>query len=394
MSHDQAGGSEALYKETLERLWGEYEGGAQALRTLLTGLLLFVIAFLAFLAYPYVAIQGSLAALERRVDQAKRDKESLNVQLAKLQQVDASVDALAESGRAKLREQVGAWYAERVSDEIMTAKARAAMLALWKDMQKQVEELVRPAAVDWKRADANVLKYLDEHPEFWQSYAQKGETVDQLDRAINGVIGPLRESCAARAGEIETKITSMNAEVEDRRKARDEQAKRFKDINSPLGNLPIGLGESILVFPLIVAFGFVASAFRLQRLVRLSSEIETVYRVRDQAGKIITDDRLELMAPMSGVEWLRLRGGRLRLAVMILPALIFSAGVGIVLYSWSLSRELLAVPGSGIVYSMLYIAALGAMIFAGMKTNAQLVIFGRSFDGRQPQGSGTTSAAI
>jgi hypothetical protein len=78
------------------------------------------------------------------------------------------------------------------------------------------------------------------------------------------------------------------------------------------------------------------------------------------------------MAPFSGIEWLQHRAGSLRIALTAMPVLVYLVAVGIVLYSWSLSNDLLSVPGAGALYSVSYLVAGCAVIYAWLATDRQL----------------------
>ena len=76
---------------------------------------------------------------------------------------------------------------------------------------------------------------------------------------------------------------------------------------------------------------------------------------------------------------------------MSVPLIVFLVGVGIVLYSWRLSKDLLSVPGTGVLYSVLYVLSAGAMLYAWLTTDQQLRVSIRPSNPRQGTNLGETA---
>ena len=105
--------------------------------------------------------------------------------------------------------------------------------------------------------------------------------------------------------------------------ARLEEMKGLQDIQTPFGPLPIGLNEMVLLFPVLLAAGFVLCASLSSESLTLRQEFHRLSRERDPEGMFFDDERIALVAPV-WVDPQRPWGHRVyRAAVLALPVAVF-----------------------------------------------------------------------
>lgn len=184
---------------------------------------------------------------------------------------------------------------------------------------------------------------LEQNPEFWRRYSGKlafyGGFDEKIDRfwAIHGSgiekQGQVLNEEIIRFQQTKAEFDSVLAEL----KTRETQvANRLNQIEFPFGKLPIGLNESIAVFPIILAIGFLMLAMLLRDTIQLRKSFHLLYQRKDPNKQILTDEQIMLIAPV----WLDpLKPGRknfISLIILSIPFLIFIVSCIMILYSWTI----------------------------------------------------------
>jgi hypothetical protein len=122
--------------------------------------------------------------------------------------------------------------------------------------------------------------------------------------------------------ELQKARESMDPELENV-VARLEEMKGLQDIQTPFGQLPIGLNELVLLFPVLLAAGFVLCASLFSESLKLRQEFHRLSRGRDPEGMFFDDERIALVAPV-WVDPLQPSGHRVyRGAILALPLAVF-----------------------------------------------------------------------
>ena len=146
-------------------------------------------------------------------------------------------------------------------------------------------------------------QHIVDNPTFWHTFRGKSgmavklkSEIETLWKALSTRMAPVIEGLDERismAKKQRSKLKLENAALVEQRK---ELNKRLKRIQSPIGNLPIGLTESVLLFPIVLVIGFAmatASLLEQLRLRRALSEAE-----KSRGDKILTSEELAQVAPL------------------------------------------------------------------------------------------------
>lgn len=72
----------------------------------------------------------------------------------------------------------------------------------------------------------------------------------------------------------------------------------FERISTPIGTLPVGLGQLVLLYPVAVAFGFALVANNYIQLAQLRQAFARLCRLRDAEGEVIDSAHLAAIAPL------------------------------------------------------------------------------------------------
>lgn len=158
-----------------------------------------------------------------------------------------------------------------------------------------------------------------------------------------------------------------------RAEKRLDQVKAFRNVETPIGQLPVGLDELVLIFPVLLAAGFLSCASLLADTLRLRGAFHRFARELDQERTLFTDDHVALVAPL----WLDPLAGRwsraATLAILAIPALVFLAAIALLFLNRLLLGDFpdtarLSPP----VYMILY-ALCGALIAEAFRRVAREV---------------------
>ena len=392
--------------EHCQRVFEGYENRAKAFRNVFTGVLIFALFFFAFVLVPYVSMQARTYRLAREVE-AKQAvlKQRLN-RVELYRRPKKGIEQLrAEIGRGptELREHIGrlaadgAVAAPQIQQVAPAPPAPCQGLAREDWMNCMVREKVREQFARYDRILAtDVIEpmtklgptvnragleehlaqlkrsfetHLAENPRFWRTREEKAGFSVSLDRDVERFwkdVGTTLETEMARlADEIQALEVESSALLAEQKRLSGRQEAleaRLRDIESPLGKLPIGLVESILVFPVVLAVAFVACVFMHCETVRLRQSFHRLYQARDPARTILTDAEVALVAPL----WVDPMGPKqyrtARIALLLLPVAVFAAACALIRHVWSLPATFSGqLPGW--IYASLYgVAAIAILV--------------------------------
>jgi len=143
-----------------------------------------------------------------------------------------------------------------------------------------------------------------------------------------------------------------------------ERIASFDQVGTPIGDLPVGLGQIVLLFPVALAFGFLAVANSHARAARTQRAFARLCRKRDTAGEVMDDEYLAAVAPL----WLDPReplGARLaKWAVLLTPLALTLANLLLIYRTEALTAQL---PEDSAIPPAAYVAlyAVTLAVFAG-----------------------------
>ncbi len=202
-------------------------------------------------------------------------------------------------------------------------------------------------------------RHVSANPIFWHTYQGKGAMGVRLQDAMESLwvdiaarMAPVIKDLDQRIASTRERRATLKANSAALVKQRKELTVRLTRIQSPIGNLPIGLTESVLLFPIVLAIGFgMASAglleqFRLRRALRDAEEDNT------SGDNVLSSNELAQLAPL----WIEpSSSGPQRLARWLLLLSPLLAFVGTVFAVLRTGNEQAVV--SNWVYGLLYIVS-------------------------------------
>lgn len=186
------------------------------------------------------------------------------------------------------------------------------------------------------------------------------ERLDTLYRVV-------RRSVLEREIEIERKESNLDSTAE-RLGVLEKQLNRiasFDRLSTPIGDLPVGLGQIVLLFPVIVALGFIVIANGYARTAGLQRAFVRLCHKRDQTGEVMDDLHISVIAPL----WLEPReslGARaVRWVIILAPLMLVLANLTLIATTRALTEQLpddaaISPP----VYLALYAASLAFLVGA------------------------------
>ena len=160
----------------------------------------------------------------------------------------------------------------------------------------------------------------------------EGDLRDQNERFLNAISELLREHhdrIYEHVEDLSRKVRGLDDERErvevalNGTLARLDGMKGLQKIQTPFGPLPIGLNELVLLFPVLLAGGFVMCASLLADCLQLRREYHRLARLKDPEGRLVDDARIALAAPV-WIDPLHPPLHRVyRVAILVLPIALF-----------------------------------------------------------------------
>jgi len=210
---------------------------------------------------------------------------------------------------------------------------------------------------------------LSENPDFWHTIPGKREFYLGLDEDIERfweIHGSTIQKQSAKIKNEVDNLTKENTRLKEQISTLHVQSKqldeRLKQIEFPFGKLPIGLDESIAVFPVLLAIGFFVCIFLLRDSIRLRENFHRLYQQKDPKQAVVDSEQIMLVAPL----WIdpenQGRKNFIPISILSILFLIFIVSCSIIIYSWFIPGTFkFAVRFNWLLYGGLY--ALSFLIF-------------------------------
>lgn len=194
---------------------------------------------------------------------------------------------------------------------------------------------------------SNFAEELERNPEFWRRYTGKVNFYGSLDEALNrfwSIHGAGIEKQSQLLNEEITRFQRTKVEFDSllaNLQEREAQvASRLQQIEFPFGKLPIGLNESIAVFPILLAIGFLILALSLRDTIVFRKSYHHLYQRKDPNKEILTDEQIMLIAPL-WIDPLKSKKQNFMASIIFsIPFLIFIVSCTLILYSWTIPGSL------------------------------------------------------
>jgi hypothetical protein len=210
---------------------------------------------------------------------------------------------------------------------------------------------------DWKEGRKSESGSLaGELGEFWGDYLtlleKRSHALEEERKAISNTQRQLEEE--------QEKLVNRKADVN----AKLNEVSRFQRISTPLGELPIGLDELILIFPALLASGFLLCAAILIEMIQLRRVFWDLCRRKDAAQEVLSDRYVTLVAPL----WLDPAEPKLRrtakFAAFALPFWVFVIAIALLFYNRLLLDNFPESARLSIgIYLIIYVLSFGAFVY-------------------------------
>lgn len=188
--------------------------------------------------------------------------------------------------------------------------------------------------------------------------------LDQIENH-GRVIHQMRDDTSAELHGLEGQRKDTDEELKSVI-SRLEEMKNLRDIQTPFGQLPVGLNDLVLLFPVLLAAGFVLMASLFSETLQLRQAYHQMCRFLDPEEEILDSNHVALVAPV-WIDPLQPKPHQAyRSAILALPAVIFVAAIILLLVNRLLWGAFMEEARLGqIIYAALYVAS-GLSIVKGV----------------------------
>ncbi len=147
-----------------------------------------------------------------------------------------------------------------------------------------------------------------------------------------------------------------------------ERISSFNSIGTPMGNLPIGLGQLVLLFPLALALAYVVLANSFARLADLQHAFAGLCRKRDAEGAVLGAAHVAVIAPLWVHRQDSLAVQAVKWAILLVPMALIGLNLLLIQQTGALAEE---IPDDAALspavymglYGMSLVLACGALVY-------------------------------
>ncbi|HHT9124211.1 MAG TPA: hypothetical protein ACFYD6_00160 [Candidatus Brocadiia bacterium] len=424
MPSDDKNELEKVQEEHCERVFERYEAKSKSFQKLFSGLVGFSLIFSFFVLFPYVSIQSRNYRLPKQVEDLQAKIGQLEKSAAPYKNAQDGIKKLQKEIKDapnNLREYIESLPTnpeERLStsrESFQESNAPNAPIDLCNSLKdedwvnckvkQEVErylakyhqilnnEVVKPLrTLNVDPIDPTALNYqlleletsfknrLDKNPRFWKTWEGKGEFSVQLEEDVHNfwnkydtIIGADSEKLKSELEILQKKMKVLEEEQERIEEQQEEITDRLNSIESPLGKFPVGLNESVLVFPIVLAIWFLFCTSFFCEAIRLRKVFHDLYQKKDPEKTILTDSQVTLVAPL-WIDPANLKQNKtLKLMVLLTPFVFFVVAIGMISYIRTISYDF---AGTGQlnywVYVGLYVLSSGLFIYGYWQIKTEL----------------------
>lgn len=206
----------------------------------------------------------------------------------------------------------------------------------------------------------------NENPDFWHTYAGKEDFFFAFDRNVNSYLSQFIEKLEKGKNDVTERLKRENHSkdslinvVEKQKDIEQQITARMEQIEFPFGKIPIGLSESIAVFPLLITVGFLFLLSLLRETIKLRKNLHSLYLQKDPERQVFTDTQISLIAPLLIDPLLPVKSQRIKVILITLPLIIFITAVCIAIYTWTLpGAVIITASDTWWIYTILYLLSL------------------------------------
>ncbi len=205
------------------------------------------------------------------------------------------------------------------------------------------------------------------NPRFWRNFNENAPIYQSMvegahrfwvDHHLEGIGRRMEAAADARQAETE----KLNQEKDQIKKSKEGLNSALKDIKTRFGKLGLDLDDAILMAPLAFAVLFFVAALNLCQNIQIRKSFHRLFQARDPQKVALTDAEIASAMPL----WLDPLAPpiqrKLKLAVMMIPAIASVLTLLVVFYCWTIPEAFSGLTGIDPVKCILY-CLIGAGLF-------------------------------
>ena len=207
------------------------------------------------------------------------------------------------------------------------------------------------------------------NPMFWKNFNQSSPLYQSVVAAVHRFwadhqfeeIGHRMEQAAA---ERQSEVEQLNQKKEQIQKGRESLNNALKNIKTRFGKLGLEVDEAVLLAPIAFSVLFLIAALNLCQSIRLRQSFQRLFQARDTQKAVLTDSEIALAMPLWLDPLTPPMKRKLKMAVLLIPALSAALTLLVVFYCWTIPGAFPDLTGLDYVkYILYYLIAAGLFIF-------------------------------
>jgi len=211
------------------------------------------------------------------------------------------------------------------------------------------------------------------NPRFWREFNRNApiyrsmvESVHRFwaDHRFEEVGLRMEQAAAGPRSEVE----QLNRKKEQIQKGRESLNNALKNIKTRFGKLGLEVEDAVLLAPVAFSALFLVAALNLCSNIRLRESFHRLFQARDPKKTALTDSEIALAMPL----WIDPLAPpvqrRIKLAVLLIPALAAALTLLVVFYCWTLPAAFPGLTGLDYVkYTLYYLIGAGLFLVGFQK---------------------------
>jgi hypothetical protein len=192
---------------------------------------------------------------------------------------------------------------------------------------------------------------------FWRDYYSiLQDSIQRFEKKLTD----LRENEEESGVEFK-RLEKQKTENENRLK----ELNRFNELQTPIGQIPAGLNDIVLIFPVILAVCFLLCTSLFCETVRLRRIFHNLYQKKDTDQAILTDSQVALVASL----WIDPvdpeQNRTVRFLIFLTPFMFFVMAISLLFYNGLFLNDFSSDTGlfNAVLYIILYVLSLGMFIY-------------------------------
>lgn len=378
--------SQDIIEEKSQHIFSLYERKSKSFRSALvsvSGLLamMFVLIF-----YPYVRFRGERYTLEAEFKDLERNVASVEARFQEYEDLIRRFYDHKESAYETI------WGSNFEGLEGVTVDHRERLTALVDSLHNEISdrfaykrishlrnELFVPlydsltklhndfrawllgTAPGWEADGVEVKGSLRDHYRlFLETYIERIEEHYYAIHRSRDSTGAELSSLERQKKETETELKSVISRL--------EEMKNLREIQTPFGQLPVGLNDLVLLFPVLTAAGFMLMASLFRETLRLRLAYHQLCRLRDPDQEIFDNSHIALVAPVWIDPLQPIMHRAYRLLILSVPVMIFVTAIILLLSNRLMWGSFMAeVRLSSTIYATFYVVSGLAIVEGGRR---------------------------